>query len=150
MEYIEMHKSEDACVFCRAAGQNDGPGNLVVHRGERAFVIINRYPYTSGHLMVVPYEHHPSLDDLDPLTRSEMMELITEALRIVQDLYRPQGFNVGVNIGVAAGAGIEEHIHMHLVPRWAGDTNFMSSLGETRVLPEALEETYRRLRQAWG
>jgi ATP adenylyltransferase len=100
--------------------------------------------------MAVPFEHQPSLETLDAATRAELMELTTQALQVLQAVYRPQGFNIGMNIGEAAGAGIRDHVHMHVVPRWGGDTNFMSSLGDTRVLPEALEDTYLRVKEAWG
>ena len=150
MTYIENHTTEQACVFCAALALPDGPENLIVFRGQRAFVILNRFPCTSGHLMVVPHVHEPSLEGLDPATRAEMMELATQSIRVLRAVYQPQAFNIGVNIGEAAGAGIAEHVHMHIVPRWVGDTNFMSTLAETRVLPEALDETYRRVREAWG
>ena len=149
MVYIQRSKDEDVCVFCSAAAQADGPNNLIVARRGRAFVILNRYPYTSGHLMSVPYEHQPSLELLDAETRAEMIELASEALQILRSVYHPEGFNVGVNIGEAAGAGITDHVHMHIVPRWGGDTNFMSSVGDTRVLPESLEETQRRVKEEW-
>jgi len=150
MEYIKKPKAEPGCAFCVAPGLADGPENLIVYRGSGAFVILNRYPYTSGHLMVVPFEHQPTLDALDCGTRAEMMELAAAALQVLREVYRPQGFNMGINIGEAAGAGIAEHIHLHVVPRWDGDTNFMSALGQTRVIPEALEETYRRVYEAWN
>jgi ATP adenylyltransferase len=149
MTYIEKHKDEEGCVFCEAQVQPDGPENLIVFRGERAFVILNRYPYTSGHLMIVPYAHHPSLEGLDPESRAESMELVARAIVVLRQVYQPQGFNIGVNIGDAAGAGIKEHVHLHVVPRWTGDTNFMSALARTRVLPEKLEQTYARVREAW-
>jgi ATP adenylyltransferase len=149
MTYIEKHKEEEGCVFCDAQAQPDGPDNLIVFRGDRAFVILNRYPYTSGHLMVVPYIHEPSLEGLDPAIRAEAIELVTRAIGVLQKVYRPEGFNIGINIGDAAGAGITDHIHLHIVPRWTGDTNFMATLGQTRVLPERLEDTYRRVREAW-
>lgn len=148
MSYIQSPKEED-CAFCREQVREDGPGNLVICRGQHAFVILNRYPYTSGHLMTVPYAHFSSLNELDAETRAEMMELANQAIQVLQKVYRPHGFNVGINIGEAAGAGITEHVHLHVVPRWTGDTNFMSSLGQVRVLPETLEDTYRRVRQAW-
>jgi ATP adenylyltransferase len=112
-------------------------------------VILNRFPYTSGHLMTVPYAHVATLDELDCQTRAELMELAVTAMQVLGAVYHPQGFNLGMNIGDAGGAGIAEHIHMHVVPRWIGDTNFMSALGETRVLPELLNETYRRVCGAW-
>lgn len=148
MTYIEKHK-EKKCVFCSALELPDGPENLIFHRGARAFLVLNRYPYTSGHVMVVPYQHEPSLVALDAQTRAEMMELATQCLRVLQTVYNPQGFNLGINIGEAAGAGVTEHVHLHVVPRWTGDTSFISTLGQTRVLPEGLEDTYRRIRQAW-
>ncbi len=149
MTYIEGHNQVEGCPFCEAAAQPDSAENLIVARGQRAFVILNRFPYTSGHLMSVPYDHKPSLDQLDPETRSEMMELATLALQVLGAVYHPQGFNLGINLGTAAGAGITDHVHMHVVPRWGGDTNFMSTLGNTRVLPESLEESYRRIRLGW-
>jgi ATP adenylyltransferase len=149
MTYIEKHKDEEGCVFCDAQDFADGPENLIVFRGARAFVILNRFPYTSGHLMVVPYVHEPSLEGLDPESRAEAMELVTQAVRVLREVYKPQGFNIGINLGDTAGAGITEHVHLHVVPRWTGDTNFMSVLGETRVLPEQLEDTYKRVYEAW-
>jgi len=149
MEYIENSK-EDGCVFCNAQEQEDGAENLIAYRGERAYVILNRYPYTSGHLMVIPLLHKPNLEELDSDIRAEMMELTTRCMTVLRNVYNPQGFNVGVNIGEAAGAGVKEHVHIHIVPRWMGDTNFMSSVGATRVLPEALEDTYKRVKEAFG
>ncbi len=149
MSYIEQHQHDDPCVFCRALRLPDGPENLIVMRGAHTFVILNRYPYTSGHLMVVPYAHKAELDELEPAARAELMELTSQALSVLRNAYRPEGFNLGVNIGSAAGAGIIDHVHLHVVPRWQGDTNFMSALGQTRVLPEALEDTYHRIHQQW-
>jgi ATP adenylyltransferase len=149
MEYIENNTKNDGCVFCAAQEHADGPENLIVHRGERAYVILNRYPYTSGHLMVIPFLHKPNLEELNPEIRAEMMELTSCCMTVLRSIYNPQGFNVGVNTGEAAGAGIKEHVHIHIVPRWMGDTNFMSTVGVTRVLPEALEDTYRRVREAF-
>jgi len=149
MEYILADKSDDGCIFCNGLKQEDGLANLIICRGSKAFVMLNRYPYTSGHLMIVPCEHQPSLDLLLPESRAEVMELAACAVQVLDALYAPQGFNLGMNIGTAAGAGITEHVHMHVVPRWVGDTNFMSSVSQTRVLPELLEETYRRVKAAW-
>jgi ATP adenylyltransferase len=149
MAYVENTQPEDGCVFCTRPSQTDGPKNLILARGQRAYVILNLYPYTSGHLMVVPFTHQPSLEMLDAVTRAEMMELMTHAVEVLRFIYHPQGFNLGANIGEFAGAGIAEHVHLHVVPRWAGDTNFMTTLGDTRVIPENLEETYRRVREGW-
>jgi ATP adenylyltransferase len=150
MEYIENNHKEEGCVFCNALAKPDGADNLIAFRGRSAFVILNRYPYTSGHLMAIPFEHKPDLEELDPATRAEMMELTSRCTTVLKNIYRPQGFNVGVNIGEAAGAGVAGHVHIHIVPRWKGDTNFMSSVGGTRVLPEALEDTYKRVKAAFG
>lgn len=146
MKYIENHEKEDGCVFCNAQAKEDSAENLIAYRGERAYVILNRYPYTGGHLMVVPFEHVAVLEDLHPLTRTEMMEFTSRCMIVLRNLYKPQGFNMGANIGEAAGAGVKEHVHIHIVPRWKGDTNFMSSLGETRILPEELETTWQRVK----
>ena len=149
MEYITSPKSDEGCIFCIALKQVDGPDNLVVFRGPKAFVLLNRFPYTSGHLMIVPYEHKPSLELLEAGSRTDIMDLSARAIQVLQEIYSPQGFNLGMNIGSAAGAGISEHVHLHVVPRWVGDTNFMSSVSQTRVLPELLEETYRRVKEVW-
>lgn len=150
MEYIIDPNKEDSCVFCQVQTQTDSVENLVVFRGQRSFVILNRFPYTSGHLMIVPNEHWSTLDDLDPETRSEIMEMASQATQVLKEIYHPEGFNVGINIGEAAGAGITNHIHLHVVPRWQGDTNFMSTLGQTRVLPQILEDTYQQVKAIWS
>lgn len=149
MSYINELKADKGCVFCNALDSVDGMSNLIIHRGVFAYVILNRYPYTSGHLMVVPLEHKSNLEDLSPQTRLEIIELVSNCLNILRVNYKAQGFNVGANIGSAAGAGIPKHFHFHVVPRWDGDTNFMSAVGETRVVPESLDDTYRRVRKAW-
>ena len=149
MSYIETPKPKQGCVFCQALDQQDGPDNLIVTRGNYCFVILNRYPYTSGHLMVLPFLHVSTLLELDPDIRTEMFELAVKCTEVLDQVYHVEGFNIGANIGAAAGAGIEEHVHLHIVPRWQGDTNFMSSLGKTRVLPETLEQTYRRVLKVW-
>jgi ATP adenylyltransferase len=148
MEYIQSRKSK-GCVFCNALKSKDGLDNLIIYRGKTCFVTLNRYPYTSGHIMVLPFMHVRNLTDLDTETRSEMMELATRGTQVLAKVYNPQGFNVGLNLGEAAGAGIKEHIHMHVVPRWAGDSNFMTAVGETRMLPEDILESYRRIKAAW-
>lgn len=149
MAYIKTFK-KNGCVFCQALNEpQDGEENLIVTRGKNAFVILNRYPYTSGHIMILPYKHAPRLDDLDAETRAEMMELVNRGTQVLGQIYNPQGFNIGINMGEAAGAGIEEHIHIHIVPRWSGDTNYMTAVGDTRVVPEPLEETYRQVKAIW-
>jgi ATP adenylyltransferase len=149
MEYILSPKSGEDCIFCEGLKQADGLENLIVYRGPMAFVMLNRFPYTSGHLMIVPYEHKPSLELLEASSRTDIMDLSARAIEVLQTLYSPQGFNLGMNIGDAAGAGITEHVHLHVVPRWVGDTNFMSAVSQTRVLPELLEQTYHRVREVW-
>ncbi len=133
-------------MFCNAQARADSADNLIVHRGELAYVILNRYPYTSGHVMVVPFKHKPNLEELASAERSEMMELTSLATSVLRKIYNTNAFNVGLNIGEAAGAGVKEHVHIHIVPRWNGDTNFMSTLAETRVLPEALADTWQRIK----
>jgi ATP adenylyltransferase len=149
MEYIENSNKEEGCIFCNAQAKEDGAESLIAFRGERAYVILNRFPYTSGHLMVVPFEHKANFEELDPPTRAEMMELTSQCMTILRKVYRPEAFNMGANIGEPAGAGVKEHVHIHIVPRWTGDTNFMSTVGETRVLPELLEQTYERVRKGF-
>lgn len=150
MKYIQSQTEKDNnCIFCDLLNQEDGPKNLIVHRGKTVFVILNRFPYTSGHLMVVPYEHQSSFEELDNSTLSDLMQTTSDCMKKLRKLYNPQAFNIGANVGEAAGAGIAEHVHMHIVPRWNGDTNFMSTLGQTRVLPEELEDTYRKLSAEW-
>ena len=150
MKFVQSQETNTDCVFCTVQAQASDAENLIVFRGRKAFVILNRYPYTSGHLLVVANAHQPSIEDLDIQTRSEMMELATNSMRVIRKIYQPDAFNLGANIGEAAGAGIAGHVHLHVVPRWGGDTNFMSALAETRVLPEELNETYRRLHAAWN
>ena len=149
MKYISRSEKKAGCIFCNAADCTDSEENLIVRRTKLAFVILNRYPYNSGHVMVVPFAHQPSLVSLDKATQAEMMELINESLKTIESLYKPQGFNVGANIGSIAGAGVADHVHFHIVPRWAGDTNFMTTVGEARVLPEELSQTYQRLKDGW-
>ncbi len=147
--YFQRDKTDPTCVFCAAQETEDSPENLIIHRGEHAYVMLNRYPYTSGHLMVVPFLHQPSLEGLEPAILAEIMGLLTHAMGVLRQAYHPEGFNMGANIGAAAGAGIAGHVHVHLVPRWSGDTNFMSAVGDARVVPEDLQETFQRLRSAW-
>jgi ATP adenylyltransferase len=150
MKYIESHNQQAGCIFCNALSRPDNEENLIIKRGTLAFVILNLYPYTSGHIMVAPVAHQSSFEFLDPGSRAEMMELVAQSMVVIKEIYHPHAFNVGANIGDAAGAGEPGHVHLHVVPRWTGDTNFMSSLGETRVLPEALENTYKRIKAGFG
>jgi len=153
MEYIRSlgdEESDAGCFLCRYWEQPEHDSeNHVIWRTASTLVVMNRFPYTSGHLMTLPYAHVATLEELDVDTRAELMELAVTAMQVLKLVYHPQGFNLGMNIGDAGGAGIAEHVHMHIVPRWIGDTNFMSSLGETRVLPELLDETYRRVCRVW-
>jgi len=149
MAYIEGHNEEPGCLFCNRLAQADGPENLILHRDQRAFVILNRFPYTSGHMMIVPNVHEASLDSLDGETLSDLMTLTAKALRVLRQAYRAQAFNMGANIGEAAGAGVAGHVHLHVLPRWPGDTNFMTTTGDTRVVPASLEATYLRLQAIW-
>jgi ATP adenylyltransferase len=142
-------KKPSSCVFCLGKDLSGDPERLVLFRGSHTFVILNLFPYTAGHLMVAPYAHIATLMDATPEQTSEMMTFTQRAIGALDRLYHPEGFNVGLNLGHAAGAGVRDHIHMHVVPRWIGDTNFMSVLAETRVLPEELSTTYSRLKAAF-
>ena len=137
---------EQDCIFCAKPGEEDDETNLIVHRGERCFVILNLVPYTNGHLMVAPFDHIGAIQELPAETTAEMMALSQRAISILEDKYAPHGFNVGFNQGRVAGAGVEHHIHMHVVPRWGGDTNFMPVLADTRVMPQTLEQSYAALK----
>lgn len=149
MKYIMENRKIDGCVFCHAYEQADGPKNLIVYRGQKVFAILNRYPYTTGHIMVVSVAHVASIEMLEEPVRAEMMEMVTHSMQVLRKVYHPQAFNLGANIGAAAGAGIADHVHFHIVPRWPGDTNFMGTVAETRVLPEDLDATFERIRKAW-
>jgi ATP adenylyltransferase len=148
--YIADASKDDRCIFCDALERNEDSSTLIVLRGEKCFVILNRYPYTSGHSMIVPYAHVADLAAADPDVLAEMMRLAQRIETVLAKMYRPQGFNIGMNLGRAAGAGITGHLHLHILPRWAGDANFMTVVGETRVEPEELSTTYERMRQALG
>lgn len=145
MQYVGGERAS-GCIFCNAAASPEDRDKLVLHMGQAAFMLLNRFPYNSGHLMIVPYEHVPSIEDLAANTRSEMMELANLAIEAARPIFRCDGFNIGLNIGQVAGAGIADHLHMHLVPRWTGDANFMPILSDTMVLPETLPATHARLR----
>jgi ATP adenylyltransferase len=140
---------EEDCIFCAKPAQGDDAANLIVHRGEHCFVILNLYPYTNGHLMVAPYEHIGRLQELSPETTAEMMSLAQRAMGRLEEVYDPHGYNVGFNQGRVAGAGVEHHIHLHVVPRWGGDTNFMPVIADTKVMPQTLEQSYEALKGAF-
>jgi len=145
----QVHKeSQIACIFCESLARNDDASTLIVHRGAKVFVILNRYPYTSGHVMIVPYAHVAELGLCDASTLAEMMELSQRVEKVFAAIYKPDGMNLGINLGKAAGAGVAGHLHLHALPRWFGDTNFMTVTGETRVHPEELSVTYERMRKA--
>lgn len=149
-QYVTKAGEADECIFCAAAADTaHDRERLVVHRAERNMVILNRFPYTSGHVMIVPYEHAATLEEVRDDTLVELIRLARLSEKHLRALYRPDGLNLGFNIGRSAGAGIAGHVHMHALPRWTGDTSFMTSIGETRVLPEALETTWERLRAAF-
>ncbi len=148
--YIQGKHAKDRCIFCEAAQPNRDEENLVIYRGEACFAMLNRYPYTSGHLMIAPYEHVARLSLAKEATAMEIMRLTRRAESVLQQVYQPDGLNLGMNLGEAAGAGIEQHIHMHVLPRWVGDANFMSTVAGTRVIPEALPDTYAKLKRAFS
>ena len=140
MQYVAGEKAE-CCIFCAVPGAPEEAGSHVLYRGEHNFVILNRFPYNSGHLMVVPYEHQHDLTALSPAQLAEMMNIVQGVIEAYNCCLRPEGVNLGMNLGQAAGAGIDDHLHLHLVPRWCGDTNFMTAVGETRVVPQSLEDS---------
>jgi len=149
-QYVTTAERAGDCIFCVLPAEHRDRENYIVHRGRFNFVILNRFPYTSGHLMVVPYEHAPTLAEVAEDTLLEMILLARQAETHLRANYRPDGLNMGINVGKAAGAGVAGHIHMHVLPRWVADANFMTSVGETRVLPEDLAMTYEKLLRAWG
>jgi ATP adenylyltransferase len=146
IRYIENDKS-DGCIFCTKQAQEDDTANHVVWRGERAFVLLNRYPYNNGHLMVAPYAHTGDLEDLTAEDAAEVLALCQDAVRVLKQTFKPDGLNVGLNLGAAAGAGVKDHLHFHIVPRWAGDTNFMSVVADVRVIPQSLDQAHHILVQ---
>lgn len=146
MEYIK-HANESGCIFCQAIKSNNDRKNLVIYRGKTSFIIMNRYPYNPGHLMIAPNDHKSNFDGLEDDEILELIRLLGRSMRVLQDAVQPDGFNMGINLGRIAGAGIEGHLHIHVVPRWQGDTNFMPVIGETKVVSEALEATYDHLKK---
>jgi ATP adenylyltransferase len=145
MQYI-LDGQSSGCIFCDKPLEDHDPDNLILFRGQHCFVMMNRYPYNNGHLMVIPYAHVALPSDLCPDAQLDLMAQTSMCIQVLQDVMSPDGFNVGMNLGVSAGAGIQDHIHVHVVPRWTGDTNFMPVLGDTRVMVEGLAESYVRLR----
>ena len=145
IRYIETGKTE-GCILCEKPVENNDAQNYILYRGEKNFVILNSYPYNPGHLMVAPYRHVSSPEELNEAERNEHYEIVSRCISILRQVINPGGFNVGMNIGKAAGAGIEDHIHTHVVPRWQGDTNCMPVLADVRVIPQALADTYQKLK----
>ena len=144
MEYIKSEKSED-CIFCSLPGEGDDTKNYILYRGQSAFIIMNIFPYNSAHLMISPFRHISCLTKQNDNESTELSRLTHKCIEILRAVINPDGFNIGYNIGKAAGAGYDEHVHCHIVPRWTGDTNFMPVLGETKVHPEHLKTTYKKL-----
>ncbi len=145
--YVTEQSGKDRCFLCDLAASDaaDDARNLILCRGRHNLVLLNRYPYNPGHVMVAPYAHVADLIDAEPAALTEMMELSRKLQAALKESYKPHGYNLGINLGRCAGAGVEGHLHLHVLPRWNGDSNFMTVAGETRVLPETLEETYRKL-----
>jgi len=150
IDYIKSTHKHSGCIFCEFPKQDEDQKNLIVYRGARGFVIMNRYPYNNGHLMIVPYLHTGELDDLSVEDKLELFDFLQMSKNILTKLMKPQGFNIGMNIGRVAGAGITNHLHFHIVPRWGGDTNFMPVCGHTKVISEALEETWSQLKESFA
>jgi ATP adenylyltransferase len=145
-------KKSGGCIFCdkAAAGTDMDRQNYLLYRGEKGLMILNLYPYNNGHFMVAPYVHVPSVENLDAATMGSLMELVNKGIAALRETMHPEGFNIGINLGSAAGAGIIDHVHIHVVPRWVGDTNFMPIFSETKVIPELLDATYDKLKAALG
>ena len=148
MDYLKGNKAH-SCIFCDALASDDDAATYLLHRGEHCFVMLNAYPYTSGHVMVSPNEHVAALEDLGPGLLLELMTLTQDSLAAIRAAYDPEGFNIGANQGKVSGGSVEDHFHLHVVPRWGGDTNFMPVTGGVRVLPQSLDESYRELAASW-
>ena len=147
--YVSSVSPGDECIFCAKAREQRDEENLIVFRAPRSYVLLNLFPYTTGHLMITPYRHVANLEELDEDESAELMQLARASVRHLKQVYRPQGFNLGMNLGECAGAGIAGHLHLHVLPRWTGDANFMTTIAETRVMPEDLRETWRKLAAAF-
>lgn len=150
LRYVKDGSAGDECIFCAKPAAGDDQQALIVHRDERCFAMLNLFPYTNGHLMVAPYEHVGRTEEIDEATIAELMSVAQRGIRILEEAYGPEGYNLGINQGRAAGAGVEGHIHLHVVPRWAGDTNYMPVVGDTRVMPQSLEESWATLTEGFG
>ncbi len=148
--YILSDKKEQGCIFCNALKVNNDEEKLILYRSKHSFIIMNLYPYNAGHLMVVPNRHLSSPLELTDEEQLDLFKLVNLGIRTIQKVMKPEGFNLGMNLGKTAGAGIDDHIHIHIVPRWNGDTNFMPTISDTKVISEALKETYKKLRGAIG
>ncbi len=149
MAYIDTAKRQEGCIFCDFPKENKDMDRLILARGEKVFVILNAFPYNPGHLMVAPYRHEGEYEQLNEEEFNEMHRYGQRCVEVLKKVMNPQGFNMGINIGKAAGAGFAGHVHLHIVPRWNGDTNFMPVTGETRVLPETLNQTWEKLKKVW-
>ena len=145
MKYIQMEKPR-GCILCENTEQNNDAPNYILYRGDKNFVIMNSYPYNPGHLMIAPYRHIANLDELTNEELHEHFEIVSRSIKVLRQVFNPGGFNLGINMGKVAGVGIEDHFHTHIVPRWQGDTNFMPVISDVRVVPEALAETYEKLK----
>lgn len=150
IDYVLGKEKEAGCVFCKGVSSEDDDGNMIVHRAEGAFTIVNKYPYSNGHLLVCPYRHVSDICDLDVEGNSLLVQEVQRAVTVLREVMRPDGLNVGINLGVDAGAGIGEHLHYHVVPRWRGDTNVMAVLADIKVIPEHFLITSRKLREAFS
>ena len=145
IEYIQMEKPE-GCILCDKPKEDSDTSNYILYRGDKNFIIMNSYPYNPGHLMIAPYRHVVNLEELSDEELHEHWQIVNRSLRILREVFNPGGFNIGINMGRVAGAGLEGHVHTHIVPRWQGDTNFMPVISDVRVIPQALAETYKKLK----
>lgn len=150
MQYIENADKAEGCIFCVKSQEDHDSESLILLRGERAFIMLNAFPYSNGHVMISPYRHTADLDDLTDPEMLELMTLTRRGVNLLKAAFSPDGFNIGINMGRTAGAGIADHVHIHVVPRWSGDTNFMPVIGDVRVIPESLQVVYERLREKLG
>jgi ATP adenylyltransferase len=144
--YVRAPKPK-GCILCDKPAEKEDAENYILYRGKLNFVMLNAYPYTAGHLMVIPYRHIASLEEMTAAERHEHFDIVSQCLKALREEFKPEGFNIGINMGKVAGAGIEDHVHSHIVPRWNGDTNFITTIADVRVVPEALADTYRKLKE---